>query len=450
MNPKQLKPSTSPARRAAFEILRRVETERAYASVLIASLPDTSLSREDRGLAHEITLGVLRWRSALDYLIEHYAGRPVGRLDIPVVIALRMGIYQLRYLARVPASAAVNESVELVKSAGLRSASSLVNAVLRKAARNPGEEVGAGINDAGARAAMELSHPEWMLWQWWAMLGESEARALALANNMPPASAFRVNTLRVTVDEALAELAKQGVTARASEFVPGAFIVEQGAAAVAQAANQGRIYVQDEASQLVSLLLDAQPGDRVLDLCAAPGSKSSHIAALTRDEGWIVGCDAHTHRLALLVDTCKRLGVHSIDTVALNATRVLPFAEDAPKFDRVLIDVPCSGTGTLRRNPEIKWRLEPDDIARLAGVQLNLLRAGAVMAKPGGRLVYSTCSLEREENEEVISRFLELDTQFSVIEPNAVEMITPEGFVRTFPHRHGMDGFFAAVLEKKG
>ncbi|MEK6303896.1 MAG: 16S rRNA (cytosine(967)-C(5))-methyltransferase RsmB [Acidobacteriota bacterium] len=447
MNPKQRKPSISPARRAAFDILRRVETEGAYASVLIASLPDTSLSREDRALAHEITLGVLRWRGLLDSLIERYAARPVSGLDVQVVIALRIGLYQLRYLARVPDSAAVNESVNLVKESGVRSAAGFVNAVLRKAARNPGDEAGADINDASARAAVELSHPEWMLSRWRAMLGETEASALALANNRTPASAFRVNTLRITVDEALAQLAEQCVTARPSEFVPGAFIVEQGAAAVARAAEQGLIYVQDEASQLVSLLLDPRPAERVLDLCAAPGSKSTHIAALSQDEAWIVACDAHAHRLAVLVTACRRLGVHSIDAVALDATRDLPFASNSPKFDRVLIDAPCSGTGTLRRNPEIKWRLEPEDIAQLAGVQLKLLRAGAAMVKTGGRLVYSTCSLEREENEEVISRFLERDTRFSVTEPNVVEMITPEGFVRTFPHRHGMDGFFAAVLE---
>lgn len=448
MNPKQLKPSISPARSVAFEILRRVETEEAYASVLIATLPDSSLSREDRALAHEITLGVLRWQHLLDYFIERYAARPVRRLDVPVVIALRMGLYQLRYLARVPDSAAVNESVNLVKQSGGRSASGFVNAVLRKAARNAGDEAGAGIEDPVDRTSVEVSHPAWMLRRWSAQLGEAEARSLAISNNEAPKVAFRVNTLLAAQDEALADLKAHGVEARPSEFVPNAFVVERGAPAIARAAKRGLIYVQDEASQLVSLLLDPRPGERILDLCAAPGSKSSHIAALTQNEAWIVACDAHTHRLAILVGTCKRLGVHSIDAVAMNATRALPLAEDAPKFDRVLVDAPCSGTGTLRRNPEIKWRLEPDDIARLATVQLNLLSAGAAMLKTGGRLVYSTCSLELEENEEVISRFLERDTHFSVAEPNAVEMLTPEGFVRTLPHRHGMDGFFATVLER--
>lgn len=448
MNPKQRKPAISPARLAAFDILRRVETEGAYASVLIASLPETSLSPEDRGLAHEITLGVLRWRSVLDYFIERYAARRVSGLDVQVVIALRMGLYQLRYLARVPPSAAVNESVNLVKESGVRSAAGFVNAVLRKAARSPGDEPGAGIGDALERASVEVSHPAWMLRRWSVSLGEAEAAALALANNSAPSTAFRVNTLQSTIDQGLAELAKKGVVARASAFVPGAFIVEQGAAAVARAAEQGLIYIQDEASQLVSLLLDAQPAERVLDLCAAPGSKSSHIAALTGDKSFIVSCDVHTHRLNSLTAACKRLGVHTVNAVALDAAQELPFASDSQKFDRVLIDAPCSGTGTLRRRPEIKWRLAPEDIARLAELQLSIVAQGASWVRGGGRLVYSTCSVEREENEEVVRRFLERDSSFRVIEPNAVEMITAEGFITTLPHRHGMDGFFAAVLEK--
>ncbi|MFY9610430.1 MAG: 16S rRNA (cytosine(967)-C(5))-methyltransferase RsmB [Blastocatellia bacterium] len=449
MNPKQLKPSTSPARRVAFEILRRVETDGAYASVLIASLPDTGLSREDRALAHEITLGVLRWQRSLDYFIERYAARPVHRLDVPVVIALRMGLYQLRYLTRVPHSAAVNESVNLVKQSGARSASGFVNAVLRKAARNPGDEAGADIEDPVERTSVEVSHPAWMLRRWAAQLGEAEARSLAISNNEAPRVAFRVNTLLSGMDEALADLNAHGVEARPSVFVPDAFVVELGSADVARAAERGLIYVQDEASQLVSLLLDPRHGERVLDLCAAPGSKSSHIAALTQDKAWIVACDVHIHRLASLAAASKRLGVHSIEVVALDATQTPPFADDAPKFDRILIDAPCSGTGTVRRNPEIKWRLTSADIPRLAEVQLSLLARAASLVRSGGRLVYSTCSVEREENEDVIGRFLGAGAPFRVIESNApVELITPERFVRTFPHRNLSDGFFIATLEK--
>lgn len=438
----------SPGRRAAFDILQRVESESAYASVLIAQLPETDLSREDRALAQELVLGVLRWRGVLDHLIERYAKRPIARFDLTVLIALRLGLYQLRYLSRIPQSAAVNESVNLVKLARVSSAAGLVNAVLRGAARFIDQSVGEDVSDAAERASIELSHPAWMLERWRTMLADDETRALALANNSPPAQSFRINTLRFTVADAIGQLAAEGVIARESKFVPGAFVVESGAgSSIAKAAERGLIYIQDQASQFVSLLLDAKPGHRVLDLCAAPGSKSSHIAALSQDQAHIVSCDIHAHRLGTLRSTCARLGVTSIDAVALNGTQALPFASSM-KFDRVLVDAPCSGTGTLRGNPEIKWRLKLEDIEKLAELQLNLLHNASSAVADGGRLLYSTCSLEPEENEAVIREFLD-NAPFRVIQPDVGgDLLAGGGFVRTFPHRHGSDGFFAAVLEK--
>src|SRR6185295_17921442 len=259
-----------------------------------------------------------------------------------------------------------------------------------------------------------------------------------------------VNTLRYTVAAAIEQFAAEGVIVSKSEFAPGAFVVESGSGSnVARAAERGLIYIQDQASQLVSVLLDTKPGYRVLDLCAAPGSKSSHIAALAEDQAHIVSCDIHPHRLATLRSTCGRLGVSSIDAVALDATQVLPFAEGSMKFDRVLVDAPCSGTGTLRGNPEIKWRLKLEDIEKLATLQLSLLKNASSAVAEGGRLLYSTCSLEPEENEAVIQEFLDGNAPFRVIDPDiARELLTDGGFVRTFPHRQGSDGFFAAVLEK--
>lgn len=450
MNPKQAKESASPARHRAYDILLRVETEGAYAAPLIAAPGDSELSREDRALAHEIVLGVLRLRASLDYFIERYSERPIKRLDAPVLIALRMGLYQLRNLARIPRSAAVNESVKLVKRSGIASAAGLVNAVLRKAARHPEDNPGDGIADPLSRASVELSHPRWMLERWQASLGGDEARRFALANNTPSATAFRVNTIRASIDEVLSDLNSKGATVRASQLAPGAFVVESGSARfVNEAARLGLVYIQDEASQLVSILLEPRGGHRVLDMCAAPGSKTSHIAALTKDEAWIIASDLHSHRLRVLAAACERLGINSIDSVAADATQPLPFIESAQTFDRVLLDAPCSGTGTLRSNPEIKWRLTFEDIARLSELQLNLLERGAAAVAQAGRLVYSTCSIEREENEGVVSRFLAGNVAFNVVKPNAsADLITRDGFVRTFPHKHGCDGFFAAVLEK--
>jgi len=442
--------SVSPARRAAFDILSKVESEHAYASVLVARLSQSDLSREDRALAQEIILGVLRWQGLLDYLIERYSGRSIARLDSPVLIALRIGLYQLRHLTRVPQSAAVNESVNLVRRARVASAAPLVNAVLRQAARRLDDIPAPETTDPLERDSIELSHPRWLLERWQLTLGEQEARQLGLANNTPPATAFRVNTLRTSVAEVLADLEAAGVSTRGSRVAQNALVVESGPSAPLMGASErGLIYLQDEASQLVSILLDARRGQLVLDLCAAPGSKTSHIAALTEDQAWIVACDRHYRRLNTLRATCKRLGIQSVDALALDATRELPFVAGRQRFDRILVDAPCSGTGTLRGNPEIKWRLSADDLTRLAELQLGLLKRGASVVASGGRLVYSTCSIERDENEDVVRRLLEMSSAFRIIAPQApAGLITSDGFVRTFPHRDGTDGFFAAVLER--
>lgn len=449
MSPKRIIPPIGPARRAAFDILRRVETERAYASVLVASLPQSDLSREDRALAHEIVLGVLRRQKTLDYFIERYSHRSVQRLDLTVVLALRMGLYQLRYLTRIPHSAAVNESVNLVKQGGVRSAAGFVNGVLRTAARHLADPVGDEIEDPADRASVELSHPRWMLERWSAFLGEPESHALALANNQAQRPAFRVNSLKATVEEVTGILSTQGVSARESKYVASAFVVEGERTPLVQLAEQGLIYLQDEASQLVSILLDPRSGERVLDMCAAPGSKTSHIAALTKNESWIVACDVRPQRLTTLRSNCARLGAEQIDVVTLDGTRRPPFLESVQNFDRVLVDAPCTGTGTLCQNPEIKWRLASDDAKRLSETQLALLSRGAEMVAVGGRVVYSTCSVEPEENEAVVAGFLEANRQFRLVEPNAPsELITSDGYVRTFRHRHEMDCFFAAVMQR--
>jgi 16S rRNA (cytosine967-C5)-methyltransferase len=443
---KQKSPTISPARRAAFRILRRVEEQDAFASTLVAGLDEEELSSKDRALAQELTLGVLRWQRELDYFLSRYARRAIEKLDPPVRIALRLGVYQLRHLSRIPQSAAVNESVSLVKQARLKSAAPMVNAALRNAARHLTDEAGEEVEDPMEKKSIRVSHPRWMLERWINLLGETEALAFAAANNLSPPVAFRVNTLRADQDETLRALEAEGVRVEESKFVPHAFIVRSRPSAVARRAAGGDLYIQDEASQLVSMLVEAKPDHRILDLCAAPGSKCSHLAALTRDRAWIVACDIHAHRLATLAQNCLRLGARSIDSVAMDATREWPFEE---KFDRVILDAPCSGTGTLRRNPEIKWRLAREDIHRLSQLQTALLGSAARAVARRGRLIYSTCSVEAEENEEVIRRFLECDKAFRSIEPRAhPSLVTDEKFVRTFPHRHNSDGFFAAVLER--
>ncbi len=355
----------SPARALAYEILTAVESG-AYASDLLAARSGPLDSR-DAGLAAEIVLGVLRYRAQLDFLIEHYSGKPAGRLDAAVRQALRMGIYQLRFLERIPAHAAVSESVELIKRARKRSAAGFANAVLRKVDRAP---------VAWPNPAVELSHPGWLLERWERQYGAETAAVIARAN------------LRV----------------------PGSYV------------NPQTARIQDIGSQSIVPLLALAPGQEFLDLCAAPGNKTAQaLAAGVR----ATACDIHFRRLA----TLKSLG---IDLVVLDGTRPLPFRG---RFDRILVDAPCSGTGTLAHNPEIKWRVHPADLPDLHARQIALLAQARRALAPGGLLVYSTCSLEREENEQVVATV-----------PGELVVET----MRRLPGRDPGDGFFAAVIRAEG
>lgn len=437
----------SPARREAFRILHRVETSGAYATYLLASRRLDRLSLEDRRLTYELVLGVLRWRRQLDYFIERYARRRLDKLELPVIIALRLGLYQIRFLERIPEWAAVHESVELVKAYGAKWAASLVNAVLRRACRRKKDVPGQGIADEGERLSIRFSHPRWLVEKWIARFGREETIALMEANNRPPQTAFRTNPWRCSPEAVRAALERDGIVVEPSAFVPGAYLVKRGVLSNASTlVRQGRIYLQDEASQLVVRIVEPRPGASVLDVCAAPGGKSSHLAMEMDNRGRIVAGDIHLHRLRLLERMCQRLGATIVYPVALDGTRALPFLPGV-RFDRVLVDAPCSGTGTLRRHPEIKWRLRPDDLRALADVQLRLLQSAAPLVASGGFLIYSTCSLEWEENEAVVERFLAEVPSFTIRRPALdAALLTDRGFLQTFPHRHGMDGFFAAVF----
>ena len=423
----------SPARLAAFNILQQVEAG-AFSSILLAA-EEPKLQPSDRALCHELVLGVLRWQLLLDRVVEHFSKRRIESLDSAVRIALRLGLYQLRFLTRIPASAAVNESVSLVRAARLSSATAFVNAVLRRATREAEYDPAAEVSDPLEKIAVQTSHPVWLLERWAKAFGIEEAGAFARANNVVPPTAFRVVRTRANQEEVLAKLNAAGATVEPSEVAADAWRVSGATSVLRELTAAGHIYLQDEASQLVPQLLKVESAERVLDLCAAPGGKTTLMADRARDEAMIVAADRSATRMETVIATSGLQELKSIEPVLLDAAEQLPFKPGS--FDKVLVDAPCSGTGTLRRNPEIRWRLSTADIDAFAEKQKRILSRAADAVKPGGRLVYSTCSVEREENEDVIAEFLARDDRFRVVDS-----------LRTWPHRQGSDGFFMAVLHR--
>jgi len=424
----------SPARLAAFNILKQVETG-AFSSILLAS-EELHLRAADKALCHELVLGVLRWQLRLDKILDHFSRRRIESFDPPVRIALRLGLYQLRHLTRIPPSAAVNESVNLVRAARLGSASALVNAVLRRSTREPNFDPAADVSDSLERIAIKTSHPVWLIDRWATAFGLDEAESFATSNNVMPPTAFRVVANRADQSVIVSRLTAAGATLESSVIVDGASRVSGATSLLRELTAAGAIYLQDEASQLVAHELDVKLGERVLDLCAAPGGKTTLIADRSGDSAFIVAADRSETRMATVLNTIRLHELKSIEPVILNAVDFLPFTERS--FDKVLVDVPCSGTGTLRRNPEIRWRLTPVDIEKLAAQQRHILRRAIEMVKPGGRLIYSTCSVEREENEEVIEEVIAHDERFQLVKTR-----------RTWPQREGCDGFFISVFQRR-
>ena len=406
----------------------------AFSSVLLAT-EEPNLKPADRALCHELVLGVLRWQLFVDKIVEHFAKRNIDSLDLPVRIALRMGLYQLRFLTRIPAAAAVNESVTLVRSAKLSSAAAFVNAVLRRSIREADYDPAAAAPDPIERIAIETSHPRWLIDRWINSFGLAEAESFARSNNDIPPTAFRVVHTHASQEDVLAKLTAGGASLNQSQIAENAFRISGGAALLRELSAAGQIYLQDEASQLVPQLLDVKSGERALDLCAAPGGKTTLMADRASDKAFIVAADRSATRMTTVTATTALHQLRNINPLLLDANHELPFAPAS--FDRVLVDAPCSGTGTLRRNPEIRWRLTNDDIQTFAAAQKQFLYNAAVVLKPGGRLVYSTCSVEREENEAVVAGFLETRPDFSQL-----------NWIRTWPHREGSDGFFMALLER--
>jgi len=443
----------SPARAAAFDILLRVEEQDSYASELLHSERCDQLGSLDQALATELVMGVLRWRSALDDAIAEVSAQNLTRLDVEVLISLRLGVYQLGWLDRVPARAAINESVELVKRARKRSAAPFANAILRKLADHPeqihGHERILLVAADPQSIAKTSAHPLWLVERWTAQFGVAIAARISAFDQEQP-----VTSIRLRDSSAELVLRAEGIELAPGSLLANARRVTAGDVTKTQPYADARIAIQDEASQLVAALVGK--GSRILDCCAAPGGKTWSIADRNPD-ATIVAVELHSRRAELVR---KRVSASNL-RVVVGDIRELPAGD---LFDRVLVDVPCSGTGTFARNPEIKWRLRPEDLADLHARQTKILRAAVRHLSAGGKLLYSTCSLEREEDESVVEEVLAADSSLRLLDMKSElerlhardelatdfssDSVVKGPHLRTIPGIQPTDGFFVVMLQK--
>lgn len=445
------------AREAAMDVLTRVEQDQAYSNLLLnQTLEKLKLERQEAALATELVYGTIQRLNTIDYFLARFAAKGLERLQPWVRSLLRLSFYQIRYLDRIPPHAAVNEAVELAKRRGHAGIAGLVNGILRNVLREKERLALPEGLPAAARIALEESHPEWMVKRWMDRYGEGEARAMCRTNNEPPKVSLRVNRLKGT-REALAErLAESGVDTRPSALAAdGLVAVSGGRLGGHPLFAAGEFSIQDESSMLVARVVAPEAGMRVLDCCAAPGGKSAHLAELMDGKGEVVAADLHEHKEALIREQANRLGLRNIRTVVSDA-RELADKYPAASFDRILLDAPCSGLGVIGRKPDLKWAKTAGDIAEIAGLQRSILQAVHRLLKPGGILVYSTCTTEPEENEEQVRRFLADEPGFApepfpegVLPPGKAEEAGAAGMLQLLPQDYGSDGFFIARMRRK-
>jgi 16S rRNA (cytosine967-C5)-methyltransferase len=443
-------PRAAPAREVAARVLERVETDAAFADLaLAAELARRPLPPRDAALATELVYGTLRWQRYLDWILAPHSRRRLPALDPRVRVLLRMAAYQVAFLARVPAFAAVNDAVSLAR--GAPGVAPYVNAVLRAFTRRGAAEREPPLpRDPVEALATRCSFPSWLAGRWITRYGAGQAEALMRALDERPPLTVRANTLRVSREALAARLREdEGLATRPTPLAPEGLVVESGGDPGGwRAFAEGACVVQDEGSMLVARLLEPGAGDTVADVCAAPGTKTTHLAQLMQDRGRVLAFDPQPGRLGRVAEAATRLGVTIVETVEGPVEALAPGR--AASCEGVLVDAPCTNLGVLRRNPEVKWRRQPADVAAAAGRQRSILAAAATLVRPGGRLVYATCSLEPEENDEVAAAFLAGHPEFAV-DPPAGFPVAPDagGFVRCLPHRHATDGFTAIRLRRR-
>jgi 16S rRNA (cytosine967-C5)-methyltransferase len=437
-------------RDAALSILMAIEKNQAYSNLLLhQTIEKYDIEPKDRGLLTEITYGTLQHKMTLDYYLQPFIK---GKLDDWVRQLLRLSLYQIHYLDRIPNHAAVNEAVEIAKKRSHKGTAGLVNGILRGILRQ-GVRSTEEIADPLERLSIEASHPLWLIERWVKQFGFEQAQTMAFENNIPPAHTVRVNTTRISMEEAIDMLLDEGIVAHQSEVIPECLHIEKGQVAKTKAYQYGAVSIQDESSMIPTYALQIEPGQRVLDMCAAPGGKSMHIAEKLNSQGSLVSVDLHPHKVKLIADQATRLGFNNIETRTWDS-RELTNEYDEQSFDRILVDAPCSGLGVIRRKPDIKYTKKQEDFTSLHNIQIRLLDEAYKLIKPNGLIVYSTCTIDEVENNGTVQAFLAnhedmmLEKLDNVL-PEAYHHLTSNGMIHIFPQDFNSDGFFVAAFRKK-
>ncbi len=445
---------TNNAREVALVVLLRVEEENAYSNLFLGSvLMNSKLSSVDRSLVTELVYGTITWRDRIDYSISKYSKGSIRKLDLWVLVLLRLSFYQLLFLERIPSYAIVNEAVAIAKKRGHKGIASLINGILRSYLRDSAKTKIPDNLDPVERIALEHSHPQWLVERWIHTFGEKTTEEICIANNEPTTVSIRVNGLKGNTNSLLSHLAKEKVEATSSGIYPLGIRLQSGGNPVTFTGfNEGLYTIQDESSMLVGHLLDPKPGMRVLDACAAPGGKSTHIAELMNNNGTVIANDLHPHKERLIQEQAARLGISIIETTVGDALK-LP-ERNLGSFDRILLDAPCTGFGVIRRKPDLKWNKQLRDIKAISYIQYQLLVSMSKLLKPEGKLIYSTCTIEVDENQNLITRFLQENPQYkldvSMVDDLPNEQLKSKvevpGMLQILPQYWGTDGFFIARL----
>jgi 16S rRNA (cytosine967-C5)-methyltransferase len=440
-------------REAAMDLLDAIEKNQSYSNLLLNStIEKNKISTIDTGLLTELTYGTLQRKMALDYYLKPFI-KNSKKLEKWVLQLLRITLYQMIYLDKIPDRAAIFEAVEIAKKRGHKGISGMVNGVLRSIQRQGLPPLEA-VSDPIERLSIETSHPEWLVKRWVSQFGFERTKEMCEVNLTAPLQTARVNLTKTTIRECIEDLDEEGFLIEKSPIIPEAIRALKGNLAFSRAFKKGMITIQDESSMLAAYALAPRENELILDACAAPGGKSTHIAETMKLTGGVISLDLHEHKVKLINENAKRLGLGNIRTIAMDSRNAGEHFEKE-YFDRILLDAPCSGLGVMRRKPDMKYTKKEQDLYQLSTIQQNLLNSVSPLVKKGGILVYSTCTVDKEENENTVSQFLlrapefEMDTTFKERMPEAIQPLVTDGYLQIFPQDFGSDGFFIACLRKK-